>query len=292
MEIRKLLFVTQFEELNFDALESLLDLRQAALNHVVFLSVIEREKVALRRGSGYQKQEEIKLREKANIRFIDWAEKLFEQGLEVGVYIVVGSMVQQVVSAAEKESVDLVVVGRPKQTRLEQILTGSNLIEILQRSNAPVLVYNYSVQEITCAENPFIHPVLITDWSPSSIGAIGYLKELHGIIQEVDIVHVLSEKSLTGDSAMAIQKPRKEARKKLDAMCDELEAAGVKARPHVYVGETIPEIEKAMRECQASMLVAGTSARGTLKNRLLSSIPQTLAETSPLPVLLLPPAQD
>ena len=76
MNIKKLLFATQFEVLWFDALHSLLDLKAADLNHVVFLNVIEREKVALRRGSGYQKKEEIKLREKANIRFIDWAETL------------------------------------------------------------------------------------------------------------------------------------------------------------------------------------------------------------------------
>ncbi|MBW2370725.1 MAG: universal stress protein [Deltaproteobacteria bacterium] len=80
MKIQKLLFVTQFEELWFDALQSLMDLRKDALGHVIFLNVIERDKVALRRGVGYQKEEEIKLREKANIRFIDWAETLFEQG--------------------------------------------------------------------------------------------------------------------------------------------------------------------------------------------------------------------
>ena len=40
MDIKRLLFVTKFEELWFDALQSLLDLRKAALNHVVFLNVI------------------------------------------------------------------------------------------------------------------------------------------------------------------------------------------------------------------------------------------------------------
>ncbi|MEW5909718.1 MAG: universal stress protein, partial [Thermodesulfobacteriota bacterium] len=93
MKIEKLLFVTKFEKLWFDALESLLDLRKAGLNHVVFLNVIEREKVAMQRGTGYRKTEEVKLREMANIRFIDWAEPLFEQGMEVGAYIVVGSLV-------------------------------------------------------------------------------------------------------------------------------------------------------------------------------------------------------
>ena len=72
-------------------------LKKADLNHVVFMSVIEREKVALRRGVGYKKDEEVKLRETANIRFIDWAEDLFEQGMEAGVYIVVGSLVSEVI---------------------------------------------------------------------------------------------------------------------------------------------------------------------------------------------------
>ena len=83
MEIKKLLFVTKFEELCFDALNSLLSLRRADLDHVVFLNVIERDKVAMHRGSGYSKEEEVKLKETANIRFIDWAESLFEMGLEV-----------------------------------------------------------------------------------------------------------------------------------------------------------------------------------------------------------------
>ena len=44
MEIKKLLFATKFDELRFDALQSLLDLRKAALDHVVLSDVIERER--------------------------------------------------------------------------------------------------------------------------------------------------------------------------------------------------------------------------------------------------------
>jgi len=92
MKIEKLLFVTKFEELGFDAVRSLLSLTGADLNHVVFINVIERDQFAMSR-VGYRKDEEIRLREAANIRFIDWSESLFEQGLEVGVYIVVGTLV-------------------------------------------------------------------------------------------------------------------------------------------------------------------------------------------------------
>ena len=92
--IRKMLFATKFKELTFEALESLLDLRAVGLDHVVFLYVVERDKVAMHRGIGYQKSEEVKLKEVAHIHFIDWAEYLFEQGMEVGVHIVVGTLVQ------------------------------------------------------------------------------------------------------------------------------------------------------------------------------------------------------
>ena len=68
MEIRRLLFVTKFEELGFDAVQSLLSLTAAELNHVVFINVIERDRFAMSR-VGYRKDEEIRLRETANIRF-------------------------------------------------------------------------------------------------------------------------------------------------------------------------------------------------------------------------------
>ena len=55
MKITTMLFVSEFEELWFDALQSLLGLRKAGMNHVVFLHVIQREKVAMRRGAGYLK---------------------------------------------------------------------------------------------------------------------------------------------------------------------------------------------------------------------------------------------
>ena len=289
MNIKKLLFATQFEVLWFDALHSLLDLKAADLNHVVFLNVIEREKVALRRGSGYQKKEEIKLREKANIRFIDWAETLFEQGMEVGVYIVVGALVPQVISAAEKEQVDLIVIGRQRQSKIEKLLTGSDVAKIIRRTSMPVLIYKYLAPDGQQVEKPFARPLLATNWSPASQRAIEYLKPLKQVIEEVNVIHVADEKSLKGDSAMGIQKTRKESRQKLDTICDALEADGIKARAHVYVGDTVDEIEKAARECQATMIVAGTPSASRWRERLTGSIPQALADKSVFPTLLIPP---
>lgn len=288
MKIKKLLFVTKFEELWFDALESLLELRKVGLFHVVFLNVIERDKVAMRRGTGYRKSEEIRLREKSNIRFVDWAENLYEKGMEVGAYIVVGSLVKQVISSAQKEEADLIVIGRSQKGKLEQLYAGSDVDEIIRRSKTPVLVYKHLSYERNTSAHPFARPLLTTDWSPASSRAAECLKSLKAIIEEINVIHVVDEKSLASTSAMAVQKTRKNARQRLEEICDTLKAEGMKAKAHVYVGNTIAEIERAARECQATMVVAGTSGKESLKERWIGSTTKMLTERSRFPTLLIP----
>jgi nucleotide-binding universal stress UspA family protein len=289
MEIKKLLFVTKFEELCFDALKSLLYLREAALDHVVFLNVIERDRVAMQRGTGYRKDQEVKLRETANIRFIDWAENLFELGMEVGVYIVVGSLVSEVIKATEKEESDLIVIGRPHVGVLEQLYSGSDVTELIRRAAVPVLVFKHMSGNAKTLEKPFERPLLATDWSPASLKAVEYLKSLQSVIKEINVIHVAGEKELKSFSAMGVQKTRKETRKKLDEICDIFEAEGINARPHVYIGDPIQEIEKAAREYQATLIVAGSSGKATWLEKWIGSIPRTLAEKSIFPTLLIPP---
>jgi nucleotide-binding universal stress UspA family protein len=288
MKIKKLLFVTKFEELGLDALQSLLSLRKAALEHVVFVNVIERERVAMRRGTGYNKEAEIRLRETANIRFIDWAENLFEQGMEVGVYIVVGSLVGEVIKAAQKEEADLIVIGRSQKGVIEQLYAGSDITELLHRTARPVLVYKYLSESSFALETPFERPVLATDWSPASLKAVDYLKELKEVIKEIHVVHVAAQKKLSG-SAMAIQKTRKKMRRQMDEICGTFEAEGIAARSHVYVGNPEQEIEKAARECQATLIVMGSSGKASWVERWLGSTPRSIAEKSAYPTLLIPP---
>ena len=288
MKITKLLFVTKFEELGYDAVQSLLSLTQASLNHIVFINVIERDQFAMSR-VGYRKDEEIRLRETANIRFIDWSENLFEQGLEVGVYIVVGSLVSEVIKAAKKEEADPIVIGRSHKGVLEQAYSGSDVTELLHRAATPVLVYKQLSETAISVEKPFERPLLAIDWSPASLKAVAYLKELKNAVSEISVVHVASEKDLKGTSAMSIQKTRKQARKKLEEICAIFETEGIKAREHVYIGEPEEEIEKAARDCQSTMIVLGSSARNAWVERWLGSTPRTIAEKSMYPTLLIPP---
>jgi len=289
MKIEKLLFVTKFDQLCFNALQSLLTLRQAGLRHVVFVYVIERDQVAMHRGAGYRKSQETRLREKANIRFIDWAEALFEQGMEVGVYIVVGGVVSQVIKAAAREAADLIVIGRSQKGALANLYAGSDVTEIIRRVAAPTLVYKHLADQPNADAKPFARPLVATDGSPASLRAVDYLKTLGSIIEQVNVVSVVDENDLTGGSAMAIQKTRKDARRKLEDICDRFEDVGISARAHVYVGQPAEELSRAALECRASMIVAGSSAKNAWVERWIGSVPRTLAEKSDFPTLLFPP---
>lgn len=290
--IRKLLFVTKFEELGYDAVKSLLSLREASLEHVVFMYVIERDKVSMRRGLGYQKGEEIRLKESANIRFIDWAERLFEIGMEVGVYIQVGSLAPEVARAAAKEQADLVVVGRSHKNALEQFYSGSTVTELVRRLPVPVLVYKPVPEDPFVFGKPFQRPLLATDWSPAGIRAVDYLIGIKPLLEEVRVVHVVDEDRIEGGSVMQAQQVRKDAKARLEDICARFEAAGISARSHVYVGSPAEGVEKAAQECQATMVVLGSSSKNRWVERWIGSVPLEIAENSAFPTLLIPPPKN
>ena len=288
MKIRKLLFVTKFEDLCYDALQSLLSLCAADLEHVVFLNVVEREKVSMRRGSGYAKEEAVKLKETANIRFIDWAENLFEMGMEVGAYIEVGSLIPEILRVIEREQPDLVVVGRSHKGRLEQLYSRSDITELTRRVDIPILVFKHIAEDALVPEKLFKRPLLATSWSDSGRRSVDCLKGLGDVVGRLHIMHVVDPQELKKSDTHAVQTVRKTERKRLDELCEELEAAGLDAKPHVYVGEPEAEILRAAKEYQATMVILGTSERSALAERWMGSISRNIADKSIYPVLLFP----
>ncbi len=288
MKIKKLLFVTKFEELCYDALNSLLSLRKADLDHVVFLNVIERDKVAMQRGSGYLKEEEVKLKETANIRFIDWAENLFELGMEVGAYIEVSSLIPEILKVIETESPDLIVIGRSHKGPIEQLYSRSDITELTRRAKIPILVFKHIVEDKMVPEKIFERPLFATSWSNSGDQAVSYLKGMSKVIGEMHVIHVVSEKDLKHPDTHVVQQVRKKERKRLDDLCDEFEESGISARPHVYVGDPEKEILKAAKEYQATMIILGFSDKNAILERWMGSISRNVADKSVYPCLLFP----
>ena len=280
MEIKKILFVTDFEELWFDSLQSLMVLRKAGLDHIVLLHVIERSL------GYYTAEEKNKLREIAEVRFIDWAQSIYEEGLECGSYIVVGDTVSKIQDTEKEEGVDLVVISNQKRTKMEKLYIDSKTLEFLRKTSKPALVYKYKQKSGKINDKLFEVPLLAMDWSPAANRALEFLVGLKSIVKKIQVVHVATEKSMEGLGSRGLQKMERENRKKLDELCSALEGEGIDSEYHFLVGD-LTLIEKAAQERNATMIVSGTSRKSAWQARWLGSVSQKLAEVSELPILLI-----
>ena len=288
MKFKKMLFVTNFDELWFDALESLMELRKAGLNHVVFLHVINREAVAMHRGTGYLKGEDVRLKQMADVRFIDWAESIYEKGMECGAYVVVGDPLPKILSTAETEGVDLIVTEAHKRTKLEKLFASSTTMELLRRSKTPVLVHKYMLPSGKVNDKPFDTPLYVTDWSSPSERALEQLIDIKKAVKKVVVVHVVGDDVVKGKSKNELMKIQKENKKRLEDICITFQDEGLEADFHLYMGDVVSQIETAAREQNATMIVMGATGKGAWRARWLGGVSQKITETSEFPTLLVP----
>jgi nucleotide-binding universal stress UspA family protein len=295
MKFEKILFPTKFRELDFNALESLLELKKAGLKEIVLTFVIPREDVAFVPFGGYLKDEEERLREEARIRFEDWQESVSKKGIKTKIRIEVGSPIPEIMSIAEEEKVDLIVAGRGKRTEIEEICLGSHTLGFIRRAAIPILVSKYMVRferegELVTQVNGriFSNPLLATDWSKPSEKAMEVLMALKGLVDKAMVTHIIEVKIAKGHDKSGLDRLEKESKRRLKDYCDRLRKAGINAESHLFSGKSAPEIIRVAREHKASMIIMGTTGKDRFKEFWLGSVSHRVAEGSELPVLLVP----
>jgi nucleotide-binding universal stress UspA family protein len=295
MKIEKILYPTRFRELAFNALESLLVLKEVGLKEVILYYVIPREEVGFVPYGGYLKEEEERIRQEARIRFEDWQKTLSAKGVESKIIIEVGDPVANILRISEKEKVNLIVVGKKKRTATEKIFAGSRTLQIITRSKIPTLVSKYMVQfewdgEIVTRinEDIFKRPLLATDWSEPSERALELLNSFNGLIEKAFVCHVIGVKISKGMNKSELERTEKVSKERLEDYCKRLKASGIEAEPHLGAGRTPFEIIRLSRELKASMIVMGTTGKDRLHEIWLGSVSHRVVEMSELPTLLVP----
>lgn len=295
MKIEKILYPTRFVELDLNALESLFILKEVGLKEVILFYVIPRDEVGFVPYGGYLKEEENRIREEARIRFEDWQKTLSANGIGSKIIIEVGEPVANILRIAEKEKVNLIVVGRKKRTGAERPFFGSRTLQIITRSKIPTLVSKYMVQfewdgEIVTRLNDdiFRRPLLATDWSAYSERALETLTSFNGIIEKAFVCHVICVKISKGLDKSELYRIERESKERLEDYCKRLKAFGIEAEPHLGAGRTPLEIIRLSRDLQASMIIMGTTGKDFLHELWLGSVSHRVVELSELPTLLVP----
>lgn len=295
MKFEKVLFHTRFRELAFNSLESILELKQAGLKEIVLTHVLPREDVAFVPYGGYLKEEEERMREVAKARFGEWQETLSKQGIQSTIRVEIGTPNAKILDIATEENVDLIIAGRKKRTPFEKVYVGSHILDILRRSTIPVLMSKYMVQfewegEMLTRVNDHIfrRPILATDWSEPSENALKALVAMKGLAEKIMVLHVIDDKISKGVDAEGLKALEKKSRQRLQAYCETVAKSGLKVESHLAFGKTAPEVIRMSREHKATLITMGRTGKDWFQEYWLGGVSHRVAETSELPVLLVP----
>ena len=293
--IRKILFPTKFEDLAFPCLERLLCLRDAGLEEVILLFVVDRDEVAFNLFSGFDKKLVSQLTEEARLRFEDWEKRLADKGIRARHVIEVGRPEGKILEIACREEVDLIVAGRQHRRATDAVYVGGTTMGVLRRSAIPVFVCKHGDGQV-CSIGPgqgvFERVLYATDFSRESERAFRFVCALGRTVHRVDVVHVITERDFKKHSPEEIRRIEDEMRQRMAGLCAKLEERGVEAESHLLAGHTAAEILQAVRDHKATVVVMGTKGKHGLREIWLGSASHRVAELSPVPVVLVPCERD
>jgi len=295
MIFKKVLFHTHFRELALNSLKTIMELKKVGLESIILTHIIPRDEVSFVPYGGYLKETETQMKAEARMRFEDWQELLDEHGIKSHIRIEVGAPNAEILSIAEEEGVDLIVIGRKKRTLMEKVYVGSHIMDILRRSPVPVLMSKYMVQfewdneQLTRTnEHIFNRPMLATDWSQPSENAMQSMSALKGLAETILVVHVIGAKLSKGMGSDKRSHIKEESKIRLQNYCRTIEQFGMSAEHHLSAGKTVQELVRLSRDHKASMIVMGKTGKDWFQEYWLGGVSHQIAELSELPVLVIP----
>jgi len=293
--IRKILFHTRFREHAFQALQTLLQLQRVGLEEVVLTHIVPTEDVSFVPYGGYLKEQADRFVAEARIRFEDWISQLAGTGIRFSMRIDIGQPNARILSIAQEENVDWIITGRKKRTLLEMVYVGSHLLDILRRSDRPVLMHKFMVEcEDTCEprfrvnDRIFARPLIATDWSEPCLHAREELLRFAGLIEAVHVVTILDEKHTEGRNGQILEQMRAEQQASLDGWREWFEVQGLKAEGHLSAGKAVYEILRLARDYDATLIVLGRTGKDWFEQYWLGGVSHRVAEKSEIPVLIVP----
>jgi nucleotide-binding universal stress UspA family protein len=153
---RKVLFPTDFSDCSYKALECLRQMRDAGVEEVVIVSVLdERDTDLVTTGIGwlsgdrmveYDARIEKRMRENVQERLNGMAGVLRDAGMKVRAEIAKGVPSVEILAIAKRERTSLIVMGSHGRSNLAGVVVGSVSEEVLRRSNVPVLIITREMQ--------------------------------------------------------------------------------------------------------------------------------------------------
>lgn len=285
--LRKLLFPTQFESLDYSSLEKILPLVGAGLREVVFLYVLDRDEVGFVPYGGFDKELAKELKLKANLKFEDWGKELEVRGLRWKSVVEIGNPEPRIIEVVSREEADIIAVGRHLGA-LDSLIPSGTEFGILRDSPVPVL---FLVSPGNCeeGEEPLLgHILLATDFSPHSGEALDFLEGFQEAAGKISLLHVIEDCDFDAVSGSGEPVCEAECREAMETAEKGLRSKGFNVESHLLYGDAAKEILRFARERTVTLIIAGSRGKRTFEEYFTGSVSTKIAEETKIPALFVP----
>lgn len=205
-----------------------------------------------------------------------------EQGFSVEPVLEQGEPHESIVTLAEKQECDLIVVGVRGHNVSETALMGSVTARVIGFGTTDVLVIP---QQSTLDWQRIVLAVDGSQWSWSAAHrAFQFVESYEVRLTVVSVADVPSH--LYGLSPGVAEEMVSEAREHLAEIRQEADTRGIRAQYVVREGNPAEKLIDVVSSLEADLLIVGSHGRTGLKRLLMGSVTERVVQYSPCPVLV------
>jgi nucleotide-binding universal stress UspA family protein len=207
--------------------------------------------------------------------------------IQAQVLVEVGPATDSILALAEKQAVDLIVMGTHGRRGLSRLATGSVTERVLRRARCPVLAVRKPAHDFVVpekgAESVRLRKILLcTDFSDFTHRAADYAFSLGMEYNaEITLLHVLEDIPSSTD----LQAATAEVTHKLEELVPADARNWCKVQSVVRVGKPYQEIVQLALEAQTDLVIMGVRGRNAVDLALFGSTTHRVIQLGSCPVL-------
>lgn len=201
-----------------------------------------------------------------------------------------------IVSVAENLQDSIVVMASHSRTGLKRMLLGSVALQVVVATDRPVMVVPVSERPVASGVVPAMtRLLLLLDDSFMAAAVLQIAVDTLGpddlALHLIEVLEPLSTRAgfMEGEYQSTV---RQATTHYLNRVAEELESDGFDVEWQIRVGEPASEIATVARESGSDLIVMPTHGRQGLGRFIFSSVGKHLAESAPVPLLLVRPDEE
>ncbi|HJT19294.1 MAG TPA: universal stress protein [Nitrospira sp.] len=221
-----------------------------------------------------------------------YKQRMGHRGIDVLTRIATGIPSEEIISLAQEEESELIVMGTSGRTGLAHVLLGSTAERVIRTAPCPVLAVHtekaeYVVEPTAVSLKRILVPV---DFSDCSLDALEYaaLVAKHAKAS-LELLHVLEPVvyglDFTLNNTQACERNRKRLEKRLGDLSGALAAAGIPSTIRICGGTPTDSILAESLTAASDLIVMGTHGRRGISHVMSGSVTEAVLRRTHGPVL-------